>query len=175
MRRIFPVVLFLFFTVFVREGACLDTTPQIGKIAPAFELSDINGKKVAFTDYKGKVILINFWATFCGPCKAEMPSLNNLFNAFKNDGFMVLAISIDSSEKPVQTYLKDNPLAYPVLMDKDQDVYFDQYGVLGLPTSILIDRDGIIREIIRGERKWDAPDMKEKIGKLLTNKKGDGK
>jgi peroxiredoxin len=162
-------------TLCVRDGTCLESAAQIGTPAPPFELSDINGKKVALSNYKGKVVLINFWATFCGPCKAEMPSLNKLYLAFKNDGLIVLAISIDTSEKPVQKYLKDNAMMYPVLMDKDQEVYFDLYGVLGLPTSILIDRDGTIREIIRGEREWDAPDIKEKIGKLLSNKKGDQK
>ncbi len=171
MRHILPAIFLLIFTLFVKEGACFDSSSPIGQTAPPFELSDINGNKVAFADYKGKVILINFWATFCDPCKAEMPSLNNLYHAFKNDGFMVLAISIDSSEKPVRTFLKIKEMAYPVLMDKDQDVYFILYGVLGLPTSILIGRDGIIKEVIRGEREWDAPDMKKKIEKLLANKK----
>jgi len=175
MRRVIPLLVLLFFTIFVREASCLDTAPQIGKLAPSFELADVNGNKVSLSEYKGKVILINFWATWCAPCKAEMPSLNNLFLAFKNDGFIVLAISVDSSEKPVQSFLKGKSIALPVLMDKEQDVYFDLYGVLGLPTSFLIDRDGIITELIRGEREWDAPDMKDKVGKLLMRKKGDGK
>ena len=175
MKPVHLLLILLFFTLFVREGICLDTALQRGKLAPAFELPEINGNKISLSDYKGKVILINFWATYCGPCKAEMPSLNNLFVAFKNNGFIVLAISVDPAEKPVQSFLKDKKITFPVLMDKDQEVYFDQYGVLGLPTSFLIDRDGIVREVIRGEREWDAPDMKEKVGKLLMRKKGDGK
>jgi peroxiredoxin len=175
MRRILPSILFLFFTLSVREAVSLDVAPQIGKLAPAFSLADVNGKKVNLSDYNGKVILINFWATFCGPCKAEMPSLNNLFLALKNDGLIVLAISTDDSEKPVQSFIKEKAIAFPVLMDKDQEVYFDQYGVLGLPTSFLIDRDGIIREKIRGERVWDAPDMKDKIGMWLSKSKKEGK
>jgi peroxiredoxin len=175
MRYILPSILFLSLIFSVREAGCLDAAPQIGKFAPAFSLTDVNGKKVALSEYSGKVILINFWATFCGPCKAEMPSLNNLFLAFKNDGLIVLAISTDDSEKPVQSFMKEKSIAFPVLMDKDQEVYFDQYGVLGLPTSFLIDRDGIIRDKIRGERVWDAPDMKEKIGLLLSKNKKEGK
>jgi peroxiredoxin len=175
MRRILPVFLILFFTLSARESVCLETAPQIGKLAPVFELTDVNGKKVSLADFKGKVILINFWATWCGPCKAEMPSLNKLFLAFKSDGFVVLSISVDSSEKPVQAILKEQSIAFPVLMDKEQDVYFDLYGVLGLPTSFLIDRDGIIRDKIRGEREWDAPDMKEKIGTLLKRNKQEAK
>jgi len=162
-------------TLFVRDGRCLETGPQVGKLAPSFELTDVDGKKVAFADYKGKVVLINFWATWCGSCKAEMPSLNNLYVAFKNDGFIVLAITIDPKEKPVQKFLKDVTVTFPVLMDKEQEVYFDEYGVLGLPTSFLIDRDGVIREHIRGERQWDSADMKEKIKGLLFVGKKEGK
>ncbi len=175
MRYILPSILFLSLILSVREAVCLDSAPQIGKLAPVFSLTDVNGKKVTLSEYSGKVILINFWATFCGPCKAEMPSLNNLFLALKNDGLIVLAISTDDTEKPVQSFIKEKAIAFPVLMDKDQEVYFDQYGVLGLPTSFLIDRDGIIRDKIRGERIWDAPDMKEKIGLLLSKKKQEGK
>ena len=175
MRRILSLFVFLFLTLSVREAVCLDAAPQIGKLAPPFTLADVNGKKVALSEYKGKVILINFWATFCAPCKAEMPSLNNLFLAFKNDGFIVLAISTDDSEKPVQSFMKEKAIAFPVLMDKDQEVYFDQYGVLGLPTSFLIDREGIITDKIRGEREWDTPEMKEKIGTLLSKNKKAGK
>jgi len=173
MRRVLPLSVLLFLTLFIREGICLESAPQIGKLAPTFELSDVNGNKVSLSDYKGMVVLIHFWATWCGPCKAEMSSLNNLFLAYKNDGLMVLAISVDPSEKPVRSFLKDKSIALPVLMDTEQDVYFDQYGVLGLPTSFLINRDGIIKELIRGEREWDAQDMKQKIGSLL-HKKGGG-
>jgi peroxiredoxin len=171
MRRIIPLFFILFFTLFIRAGDCFETATWIGKLAPAFALNDVNGKRVALSDYKGRVVLINFWSTKCGPCKAEMPSLNNLFLAYKNDGFIVLAISVDPAEKPVQSFLKDKKIAFPVLMDKDEEIYFDQYGILGLPTSFVIDKDGIVREHIKGEREWDAPDMKKKIEMLLATKK----
>jgi peroxiredoxin len=175
MRHIPSFLFLLLITLSASPGFCIETGPQTGKLAPPFELADINGKKVSLADYKGKVVLINFWATFCKPCKAEMPSLNNLFLAFKNDGFVVLSICTDSSEKPVLSFLKDNAISFPVLMDKEQEVYFDLYGVLGLPTSFLIDRDGVIREHIKGERQWDGPDMKEKIKALLSINKKEGK
>jgi peroxiredoxin len=175
MRHILPSILFLLLTLSVREAVSLDAAPQVGKLAPSFTLADVNGKKVTLSEYSGKVILINFWATFCGPCKAEMPSLNSLFLEFKKDGLIVLAISTDDSEKPVQSFIKEKNIAFSVLMDKDQEVYFDQYGVLGLPTSFIIDRDGVIVDKIRGERVWDAPDMKEKIRMFLSKKGKEGK
>ncbi len=101
-----------------------------------------------------------------------MPSLNNLFLSYQKDGFIVLAVSTDDSEKPVQSFIRKKAIAFPVLIDKDQEVYFDKYGVIGLPTSFLIDRDGLVREKFLGDRPWDAPEMKEKIEKLLSKKTG---
>jgi peroxiredoxin len=161
-------------TFFVRDAVSLDAA-QIGKPAPGFTLNDVNGRKVSLSDYKGNVILLNFWATFCGPCKEEMPSLNNLYVAFKKDGLIVLAISTDDSEKPVQSFIRAKAITFPILMDTDQQVFFDRYGVLGLPTSFIIDRDGIVREKILGDRPWDAPEIKARIGMLLSKSRKDGK
>ncbi|MCK9419701.1 MAG: redoxin domain-containing protein [Nitrospirae bacterium] len=172
MRHILS--LFIFFSIIsARQAACLDTATENGKPAPSFALENINGEKAALADYKGMVVLLNFWATYCGPCKKEMPSLHNLFLAFKKDGLIVLAVSRDEDKKNVQSFIKKQAITFPVLMDKDQEVSFDHYAVHNLPTSFLIDRDGIIRETIIGEREWDAPDMKKKIGSLLSSKKGE--
>ena len=161
-------------TLFVRNAVSLEAA-QIGKPAPDFVLNDINGGKVPSRNTRGRSIILNFWATFCGPCKAEMPSLNNLFLSYQKDGFIVLAVSTDDSEKPVQSFIRKKAIAFPVLIDKDQEVYFDKYGVIGLPTSFLIDRDGLVREKFLGDRPWDAPEMKEKIEKLLSKNRKDGK
>jgi peroxiredoxin len=175
MRHITSVILFLLVTLFVRDALSLDAVAQIGKPAPEFALNDINGKKVSLSEYKGKVVLLNFWATFCGPCKAEMPSLNNLFLALKNDGLIVLAISTDDSEKPIQSFITKKAITFPVLIDKNQEVYFDKYGVRSIPTSFIIDRDGVIVTRILGERPWDAPEMKEQMRTLLSKNRMEGK
>lgn len=175
MRKNLSLIIVLWLTLFVGNAISLEALPQIGKPAPDFSLNDMNGEKVTLSEYKGKVIVLNFWATFCGPCKEEMPSLNNLFLSLKKDGLIVLAVSTDDSEKPVQSFIKAKAIAFPVLIDKDQQVFYDRYAILGLPTTFIIDRDGIIREKILGDRPWDAPDMKAKIGTLLSKSRKNGK
>ncbi|GAB4406445.1 MAG: hypothetical protein OHK0032_01470 [Thermodesulfovibrionales bacterium] len=172
MRTIFflAVIAFLFLEVDVTGAKQIEVAPETGKYAPAFNLKDINGRKVAFSEFKDKVVLLNFWATWCGPCRAEMPSLNNLYTALKDKGFVVVAISVDTSEKPVKSFVSEKRISFPVLMDKDKEVAFDQYGVIGLPTSFLIDRKGVIVEKFMGEREWNSPDMKNKILRLLDGR-----
>ena len=172
MRNIFTLTLLLLFLspLFAQRAARADSEQASLKPAPAFTLSDISGKKVSLSDFKGKVILLNFWATWCGPCTAEMPSFNRLYAAFKNDDFVVLAVSIDSSEKPVQSFVSAKGITFPVLMDPDKEAYFDLYAVFALPTSFLIDRKGMIVEKILGDREWHSPDMKKKIADLLKRK-----
>jgi peroxiredoxin len=169
------IALFLFCSIFsARQAACIDTA-MIGKLAPPFTLADANGKQVALSDYTGKVILLNFWATYCESCVKEMPSLHNLFNAYEKKGLIVLAISKDNSEADVRSFIKKKPITLPVLLDKDQEVSFDLYCVSRLPTSFLIDRAGIIIKIIIGEKVWDDKDMKDKIASLLSKNNKEGK
>jgi peroxiredoxin len=139
-----------------------------GPAAPDFTLNDVHGIKVSLSGLKGNVVILNFWATWCGPCKAEMPSLNNLYVEFKNKGLVVLAISVDATEKPVLSFISEKKLALPVLMDKSKEVYFDSYAVMGLPATFIIDRRGVLIEKIMGEQEWDSPKMKEKILNLLV-------
>lgn len=164
-RCSFILAIILFLTV------CFSSPAFSGEKAADFTLPDINGKKVSFSEFKGKVVVLNFWATWCGPCRAEMPSLNNLYNEYKDKGLVVLAVSVDASEKPVKSFARELKLTFPVLMDKDKAVSFDEYAALGLPTTFLIDKNGIVIEKIMGEREWDSPQMKEKILKLLGGKK----
>ncbi len=172
MRNLrFILIIVLVFFVRTDGGASAAYyAPEPGNHAPLFTLKDTQGTNVSFSDFKGKVVLINFWATWCGPCKAEMPSLNNLYKALKDKGFAVLAISTDSSEKPVRSFVAERGISFPVLMDKDKTVYSDKYAVFGLPMSFLIDRDGVVVGRVVGEVKWDSPEMKNKITGVLNRK-----
>lgn len=138
--------------------------------APDFTLADLGGKKVSLSSFKGTVVLLNFWATWCGPCRAEMPALNKLYLDLRDKGLAVLAVSVDDSEKSVRAFMKQRKFSFPVLMDTEKEVSFDSYAVMGLPTTVLVDKKGMIAETIIGEREWDSPQMKEKILRLLEGR-----
>ncbi|HET6516506.1 MAG TPA: TlpA disulfide reductase family protein [Thermodesulfovibrionales bacterium] len=155
------------FSLAAGDTSSRNVSPEVGKYAPDFELDDVNGRRATLAEFRGKVILLNFWSTSCGPCKEEMPSLNRLYAALQAEGFVVLAISIDTSESPVRSFLSAKSISFPVLMDKDKEVYFDEYAGFGLPTSFLIDKKGLIVEKFIGPREWDSSDIKERVLKLL--------
>ena len=150
-----------------REIHATEPGPDIGKHAPSFELRDLSGKTVTLSEYRGKVVLLNFWSTLCVPCTAEMPSLNRLHAALGNKGLHVIAVSIDASDRPVKDFVTEKRIAFTILRDPEKEVFFDEFAGPSLPASYLIDRNGIIREKFTGPREWDSPDMQEKILKLL--------
>lgn len=134
--------------------------------APDFTLNDIYGKKITLSQFRGKVVILNFWSIFCGPCLAEMPSLNRIYLEFKDKGLVVIAVAEDPAEKPVRSYIEEKRIAFPVLMDKKKKVY-SKYSLYGIPVTFLIDKKGVITEKFSGERDWSSPQMKEKIQNLL--------
>jgi peroxiredoxin len=134
-----------------------------GKQAPGFELRDLGGKPVTLAQFKGSVVLLNFWSTLCGPCVAEMPSLNRLYLSLKDRGFEVVSVAIDASDKPVREFVGEKKIAFTVLVDREKEVFFDDYAGPSLPASYLIDRNGTILETASGAREWDSPDMKNRV------------
>jgi peroxiredoxin len=120
-----------------------------GKQKPAklnFTVKDMHGRDVKLSDYKGKVILLNFWATWCGPCKVEIPGFVELYNGYKDKGFVVLGVSTDDSPDQLRTFAKQMNISYPVLVGSDRtDITDDAYGPMwGIPVSFLIGKDGTI-------------------------------
>ena len=132
--------------------------PQTSKLAPDFVLKDIHGKSISLKQFKGKPVLLNFWATWCGACKEEMPSMQKLHDAAKNNGgFHVIAISIDRFNfEKVNQYAQNLNLKFPVLLDPDRETR-NAYFIRGLPTSYLIDSEGKLRGFVSGARNWDSP------------------
>lgn len=130
--------------------------PQLGKGMPApdFSLPDLEGKKVSLTDFKGKVVLLNIWATWCAPCVAEMPSMEKLYQELKHEDFELLAISVDESgAEAVKPFVEKHKLGFPVLLDTKGEIK-NLYQATGIPESFIIARDGIILEKIIGPRDW---------------------
>jgi peroxiredoxin len=139
-----------------------------GKTAPVFELKDNSGKTVALSSFAGKVIILNFWATRCPPCLEEMPSLNALYNAYKDKGLVVIAISTDRNNDEVTKAVQASGLEFLVLYDNNHEAK-SKYNVFALPTSFIINKDGLIADIIIGGRNWMDETSKAMIEKFISN------
>jgi len=148
------------------------SAPESGEAAPLFVARDLNGDTVRLQDYAGRVILLNVWATWCPPCRKEMPSLERLHEQLGKRGLSVLAVSVDESAQPegtramVQRFVEQYGLRFPVLLDPAGHVE-DLYGVDALPTTFLIDRDGRIRKTVVGGTEWDQPPYSDLVRNLL--------
>ncbi|MDQ0157213.1 thiol-disulfide oxidoreductase ResA [Robertmurraya andreesenii] len=121
-----------------------------GKKAPDFVLTDMNGEKHRLSDYEGKGVLLNFWATWCKPCKREMPYMESQYQKNKDNGIQVLAVNIGESDVVINEFIKRHGLTFPILNDKKQEV-LTAYGVDPLPITFLIDKEGKIVKIHKGE------------------------
>lgn len=119
---------------------------QIGKPISDFSLTDLNGAAHAISSYKGRPVLINAWATWCPPCKAEMPALHEFYLKHQTEGFELLAINSGESKETVQDFIAQKGFTFPVLLDTNKEV-LDALGVSGLPTSILVGGDGTVKTI----------------------------
>lgn len=137
------VILLAFVAIGVFSGkSAARPSQRTGNEAPPLQFTTVDGKKVSLSDLKGKVVLLNFWATWCGPCRQEMPDIVKLYNSHKDRGLVVLGLSTDEKQENLDAFLKENPLPYPVgRVTRDEAAPF---GVKSLPTSILIDRSGTV-------------------------------
>jgi peroxiredoxin len=139
----------------------LSGKPRIlkGVPAPGFSLPGIDRKLVNLEDYKGKVVLLNIWATWCPPCVEEMPSMEKLYQELKDEDFVILAVSIDVSGSNVVTlFMEKHKLSFPALTDT-QGTLKTLYQTTGVPESFIIGKDGIIAEKIIGPRDWATPEV----------------
>jgi cytochrome c biogenesis protein CcmG/thiol:disulfide interchange protein DsbE len=130
--------------------------PAVGAPAPGFTLSDLEGKTHQLTDYRGQVVLINFWATWCPPCVEEMPSLEKLHRALGPKGLKVLAVSVDERVKDVERFRKDHDLTFTILRDKDRKVAH-RYLTFKYPETYVLDREGKLVWKVVGGMDWVAP------------------
>lgn len=166
MRQIFKAVCLLLLCLVVLTAGNAAAV-QIAKPAPDFSLPNLNGNNVRLSDFKGRVVILNFWSTTCAPCVAEIPALNTLYRNLKGSGLTVLGISLDHSINSVKELADRQHIAYPLLMDSLQEVYFDTYALFGQPVSILIDRSGVVQEKLLGQVDWSSAEFRNKITALL--------
>jgi len=135
--------------------------------AEDFSLPGADGRTHALSAYRGKVVLLNFWAGTCKPCVEELPSLAVLYEKMKGREFEILAVSQDR-EKDLKKFLAKNPLPFPVLKDPEKEVSFDIYAVFALPTTVIVDKEGNIVERVYGPRDWANEEEIRKIEELIT-------
>lgn len=127
-----------------------------------------NGQgSLSSSDFSGQVLYVDFWASWCGPCRLSLPAINRLFEEFNETGFQVVAISVDYVEADALDFLKRYPVDYPVLLDSTGDSG-RAFAVSGMPSGYLIDRSGAIREVHVGFRKGDEALLRDSIARLLN-------
>jgi len=142
---------------------------KLGEPAPNFQLRDLNGQPVALSDLRGKVVLLNFWATWCGPCRVEMPAMERLYSAFSRKDFEILAVSTDAQGAAVtRPFQQENHLTFPILHDADYRVGLT-YGARTLPMTFMVDRQGIVRHQIFGARDWEATEAHQLVQMLMKS------
>lgn len=125
--------------------------------APNFIIKDLNGNAISLENYRGKVVFLNFWATWCPPCRAEMPSMEKLYAQFKNEDFAILAVDLQEGAGKVRAFKEQFKLNFPILLDSDGSVS-TAYGVMSIPTTYLVDRNGYLLGGALGPRDWANAD-----------------
>jgi len=151
-------ILIIFSIVFIDSKPPANSAgiPDKGTVAPDFALVTLDGKTVRLSDYRGQVVFLNFWATWCPPCRNEMPSMEKLHKVMKDHNFVILAVSIDQKTiYHIESFIKKGGYSFPVLHDVTKEVAAN-YGVSSIPTTLIIDKDGVITSRIIGGRAWDS-------------------
>jgi len=157
LRRIALAALLMLGTAHAADG---------GGPAPAFTLAALNGETAALSQYKGQVVMVNFWATWCGPCQQEMPLLDQMYKKYKMAGFTLIGVSVDKDAAPVKDLMARKPVSFPVLLDPANQVS-KAYHVDEMPSSVIIDRKGEIRYIHRGYKPGDENEYQDRIRQLI--------
>jgi peroxiredoxin len=140
---------------------------QEGRPAPDFTFSDLDGREVSLSDFIGKVVLVNIWATWCPPCRDEMPSMQKLYEKFKDEHFEMLAVSIDGEgREAVAPFMEQMNLTFPALLDPKEKIR-SLYKITGVPESFIVDREGILVHKVIGPMDWSSPQVFDFFQELI--------
>ncbi len=152
---------------------CLSLSAATGNGAPAaapdFRLANRAGGEVALSELRGQVVMINFWASWCGPCRQEFPALDEIYGKYKPMGFTMVGINVESEQSDAERFLASRPVRFPILFDPDNKVS-GSYGVSAMPTTVLVDRQGRLRWQHRAYKPGDEAKYIEQIRAMLREK-----
>jgi peroxiredoxin len=137
-----------------------------GAPAPQFTLGARGGRNVSLTQYHGQVVMINFWASWCGPCRQEMPLLDSIYKKYNKLGFTLLGVNVEPDSKAADDWLQATPVTFPILYDKESKVS-KLYEVAGMPSTVIIDRSGKLRVLHRGYKPGDENEYLDSIRSLI--------
>jgi thiol-disulfide isomerase/thioredoxin len=148
-------------------AAASEVTPAASAApAPGFSLAGTDGSKLSLAQFKGQVVMINFWATWCGPCRQEMPLLDAMYKKYKPLGFTLIGVNVEPDSKAAEAFVKNLQVSFPVAFDTDSKVSA-LYDVQGMPSSVIIDRKGKARVLHRGYRPGDENTYLDQIRMLV--------
>jgi thiol-disulfide isomerase/thioredoxin len=160
----------LFKTLCALAVATIAAAPSLAvapaKPAPQFKLASMAGKPVSLDQYKGQVVMINFWASWCGPCRQEMPILEKLHGKYKPMGFSMIGVNVEPDSNLATNWLKTTPVTFPILFDTKSEVS-KLYAVAGMPSTVIIDRKGNLRWLHRGYKPGDENEYLDQIRALV--------
>src|SRR5262249_9438930 len=146
-----------------------ESAVAVGKTPPPIRAADLDGQPQSLDRYRGKVLLIDFWATWCGPCRAELPNVKAVYRKYKDRGFAVLGVSLDQDREALKAFLKEQQMEWPQLFDGKgwRSEIARRYGLAAIPRTVLLDRQGVIRYVdTRGEA------LERAVGELVASPAG---
>lgn len=139
---------------------------EISGAAPDFDLASRDGGRVALSDLAGQVVMVNFWATWCGPCRQEMPQLEALYERYSDLGFTLLGVNVEEDSSGADAFLAETPVSFPILFDPENKVS-ELYNVVAMPSTVLIDKSGNLRFIHHGYQPGYENDYQSQIRALI--------
>ena len=157
---------FLFITIMVIVPLCVSADDKLEGPAPDFTLKSNNGKNMKLSELRGDVVMINFWASWCGPCRQEMPLLDKMHDRYKDLGFTLLGVNVEEEPDRAKAMLNDIPVKFPILFDTQNKVS-QQYNLIAMPSTVFVDRDGNIRYFHAGYLPGDEKQYEKFIKNLV--------
>ncbi len=143
---------------------------SVGEPAPQFTLPSLQqDQPISLAQFSGKVVYVDFWASWCAPCRTSFPLLNNLYQKYKAQGFEVVAVNLDENKINAEKFIKEFPVTFTVLRDSEGE-WADKYVVESMPTSFIVDKKGVIQKIHSGFTSDDINELEQKIVQLLATK-----